>query len=69
MLARFAERRSLTLDEVVWRKSSYSGEGGNECVEVAILGDGAAVRDSKDPRGGSFVVPEAAWTAFLTELS
>ncbi|MFF5146734.1 DUF397 domain-containing protein [Streptomyces sp. NPDC013157] len=30
-----------------WRKSSYSG-GANDCVEVAELDEGAAVRDSKD---------------------
>ncbi|EOD68643.1 DUF397 domain-containing protein [Amycolatopsis vancoresmycina] len=56
------------LPEAVWRKSSYSGEGGNECVEVAILGDGAAVRDSKDPQGGYFTVPEAAYSAFLAAV-
>ncbi|MEV4052047.1 DUF397 domain-containing protein [Amycolatopsis sp. NPDC049688] len=57
------------MDEAVWRKSSYSGQEGNECVEVAILRDGAAVRDSKDPRGGFFTVPEAGWSAFLAEIS
>ena len=32
-----------------WRKSSYSGGGGNACVEVAAgLG---AIRDSKNPTG------------------
>jgi hypothetical protein len=57
------------LPEAVWRKSSYSGEGGNECVEVAILGDGAAVRDSKDPHGGFFTVPDSGWSAFLTTVA
>lgn len=56
------------LPEAVWRKSSYSGQEGNECVEVAILGDGAAVRDSKDPQGGFFAVPEAGWSAFLAAV-
>jgi hypothetical protein len=57
------------LPEAVWRKSSYSGGGGNECVEVAILGDRAAVRDSKDPHGGFFVVPDDGWSAFLTAVT
>ncbi|MEU8637676.1 DUF397 domain-containing protein [Amycolatopsis sp. NPDC048633] len=57
------------LPEAVWRKSSYSGEGGNECVEVAILGDSAAVRDSKDPGGGFFVMADAGWSAFLTAVA
>lgn len=57
------------LPEAVWRKSSHSGEGGNECVEVAILGDSAVVRDSKDPHGGFFVVADAGWSAFLASVS
>lgn len=32
-----------------WRKSSYSGAGSNECVEVARTLD--RVRDSKNPDG------------------
>ena len=57
------------LPGAVWRKSSYSGQGGNECVEVAVLRDGAAVRDSKDPRGGFFVVPEDGWSAFVAAVA
>lgn len=57
------------LPEAVWRKSSHSGEGGNECVEVAILGAGAAVRDSKDPCGGFFVMTDAGWAAFLAAVA
>ncbi|MEV6825341.1 DUF397 domain-containing protein [Amycolatopsis sp. NPDC051102] len=56
------------MDEAIWRKSSYSAAG-NECVEVAIIGDGAAVRDSKDPRGGFFAVPSAGWSAFLAAVA
>jgi hypothetical protein len=37
----------VDLAQAWWRKSSYSG-GANDCVEVAALGDHAAVRDSKD---------------------
>ena len=55
--------------EAAWRKSSYSGEGGNECVEVAAFGDGAAVRDSKSPRGGFIVLSDAAWSAFLATVT
>ncbi|UOZ03388.1 DUF397 domain-containing protein [Amycolatopsis sp. WQ 127309] len=53
------------LPESAWRKSSHSGEGGNECVEVASLDAVVAVRDSKDPRGGFLVLPKAGWAAFL----
>ncbi|WP_275295755.1 DUF397 domain-containing protein [Amycolatopsis sp. La24] len=47
-----------------WRKSSYSG-GGNDCVEVAFVAGGAAVRDSKDQEGGAFRLPAAGWQALL----
>jgi hypothetical protein len=48
---------------LLWRKSSFSGASG--CVEVALLEDGMAVRDSKDQTGPAlrFTVPE--WEAFV----
>ncbi len=53
------------LINAVWRKSSRSGGQGN-CVEVAVLGDGAvAVRDSKDPSGAVLVFTPAEWDAFI----
>lgn len=30
---------------------SLNGPNGNACVEIAVLPDGIAVRDSKDPSG------------------
>ncbi|RZQ63175.1 DUF397 domain-containing protein [Amycolatopsis suaedae] len=50
--------------QLVWRKSSYSG-GGNDCVEVAFTGDGAAVRDSKDIEGGSLTFSPSGWLGLL----
>lgn len=47
-----------------WRKSSYSG-GGNDCVEVAGMGEVAVVRDSKNPDGGSLIIDRAGWAGFL----
>ena len=52
---------------VRWRKSSHSG-GGNDCVEVAFVGDGAAVRDSKDPEGGAFRLPASGWRGLLAAV-
>lgn len=37
------------LDGVAWRKSSYSGGNGGECVELANVGHSTGVRDSKNP--------------------
>ncbi len=52
-----------------WRKSSYSGQGGGNCVEVASHGGMVLVRDSKD-RGHGPVhrYTAAGWRAFLAGL-
>jgi hypothetical protein len=50
-----------------WRKSSHSG-GGNDCVEVAFVADGAALRDSKDPEGGAFRLPASGWRGLLAAV-
>ncbi|MEV0239311.1 DUF397 domain-containing protein [Streptomyces sp. NPDC050674] len=52
-----------------WRKSSYSGNTGGDCVEVADLGTGVAVRDSKDPEAGALTVWPEAYAAFVTYVS
>jgi hypothetical protein len=51
-----------------WRKSSYSGSSGGECVEVADLTPGIAVRDSKNQRGPALLFPTAAWSAFVESV-
>ncbi|PFG46327.1 uncharacterized protein DUF397 [Amycolatopsis sulphurea] len=55
------------LSRAQWRKSSFSG-GGNDCVEVAFVDGGAAVRDSKDPEGGAFRLPASGWRALLAAV-
>lgn len=35
----------------VWRKSSFSGSEGDNCVEVAVRPGGVRVRDTKDTKG------------------
>lgn len=52
--------------EPTWRKSSYSSDQGGNCVEVANLPDGRAVRDSKDPHGAALVFTATEWVAFTT---
>lgn len=47
-----------------FRKSSYSSDRVN-CVEVADLPCGAAVRDSKLPAAGHLPFRSSEWTAFL----
>jgi hypothetical protein len=54
---------------VTWRKGSRSnGNGGNNCVEVAPLGTGFAVRDSKDKTGPALLFTEAEWRAFVDSV-
>jgi len=48
-----------------WFKSSFSGPNGNACVEIAVLPDGIAVRDSKDPSGPMLRFTVQEWSAFL----
>lgn len=49
-----------------WRKSSYSGNQGGNCVEIAELPDGGvAVRDSKDPDGPILNFTATEWSAFV----
>lgn len=48
-----------------WRKSSFSGGSGTDCVEVAAVGANVATRDSKDPSGPVLGFSGAEWGAFL----
>ena len=59
--------RSIT--EATWRKSSYSGGSGGNCLEVAV-GNSAVtpVRDSKTPEGPTLRFPATAWSAFVGSL-
>ncbi|MEU7383417.1 MULTISPECIES: DUF397 domain-containing protein [unclassified Streptomyces] len=52
--------------QLVWRKSSYSGSGGGNCVEVAETVGEVVVRDSKNMTGSRVRVGREAWAAFLS---
>jgi hypothetical protein len=55
----------LDLGALKWRTSSFSsGQGGN-CVEVAPVGHGMVVRDSRQPLGPVLAFSRAEWTDFL----
>lgn len=48
-----------------WRKSSYSGGNGGECVEIAATTTGAAVRDTQNRHLGHLHAPTHEWNALL----
>jgi hypothetical protein len=51
-----------------WRKASYSGNGGNNCVEVGHATRAVAVRDTQDRDGVTLSVPASTWAAFTATL-
>ncbi|MEV6859714.1 DUF397 domain-containing protein [Streptosporangium subroseum] len=64
------------LTGATWRKSSLSGSGGGDCVEVAVMdapgtghkaGLGAlhVLRDSKNPQGPKLFFTRIEWDVFI----
>lgn len=67
------KQHRVVADELVgacWKKSSYSGSGEGQCVEVADLSATAyrkiAVRDSKRPAGSALMLSTSAYSKFIT---
>lgn len=59
----------MDLTSAIWRKSSYTGSNGGNCVEVAFnLAGAVAVRDSKNPGGGTLVLSPAAWRTLIASV-
>jgi hypothetical protein len=50
-----------------WRKSSYSN-GQASCVEVAIIDEAVAIRDTKDRTGPVLVFSRQQWQAFTSSV-
>ncbi len=51
-----------------WRKSSYSGNGGGNCVEVGSTARLVLVRDTRDRDGVMLALSAAAWQTFTATL-
>ncbi|MET9391693.1 DUF397 domain-containing protein [Streptomyces sp. NPDC006624] len=57
---------TLDLSTAVWRKSSYSDGGANNCLEAADNCPGTVpVRDSKLPNSPILVFGARTWTEFV----
>jgi hypothetical protein len=50
---------------LAWHTSSYSANGGGQCVEVAETAHEVYVRDSIRPQRGHLTFPSPEWAAFL----
>jgi hypothetical protein len=53
------------LSRARWRKSSFSGQNGVSCVELACLDTATAVRDSKNPTGPVLSFGQAELASFF----
>ena len=51
-----------------WRKSSYSGNGGGECVEIGASPGAVVVRDTTDRTGPVLRFTQAAWRRFADQV-
>ena len=56
--------------DATWRKSSYSGGNGGECVEVnaQVQAGRVMVRDTKDRQGPVLTVSADAWLQFTAKI-
>jgi hypothetical protein len=52
---------------LTWRTSSYSGNNGGQCVEIAAR-ETVLVRDSKDSCGPVLEADARVWQEFITRL-
>ncbi|MGW0612823.1 DUF397 domain-containing protein [Streptomyces sp. NPDC002788] len=58
----------MTPTALTWIKNSYSGNGGPDCVEVAISPEhhpAIHIRDSKNKDGARLAFTDGAWSEFL----
>ena len=58
----------MSSDNTRWRKSSYSGGQGGNCVEVADYGRRVLVRDTKDRQGSVLTFSAQAWRRFAGQV-
>lgn len=52
-----------------WRKSSFSTEPDDNCVEVALAPLAVAVRDSKNTTGSNLAFGPLAWRALIETVA
>jgi len=58
----------MDISSVIWRKSSYSGANGGNCIEIAAAARTVVVRDSKDPDGPVLAFRPNDWQRFADRV-
>ncbi len=59
----------IELNTATWVKSSYSGDNGGDCIEIAPGIPGVVpVRDSKNADGPVLFFPVGEWSSFVTAV-
>lgn len=59
---------NVDLSRARWRKSTRSTAEGQNCVEIAAVYRGIAVRDSKDPEGPKLIFAGETWRRFTRNV-
>jgi hypothetical protein len=52
-----------------WRKSSHSGNGGGNCVEVGSDAHGLVIRDTQDQTGPVLKFSAEAWRKLIANVT
>jgi hypothetical protein len=56
------------LEDRTWRKSSYSGSNGGNCIEISAAPGTVAIRDSNDPHGPVLTFDSQDWRRFADQV-
>jgi Domain of unknown function (DUF397) len=57
-----------SVDSATWRKSSFSGSNGGNCIESASVPGAVLVRDTTDREGPALGFTPEAWARFTKNL-
>jgi Domain of unknown function (DUF397) len=58
----------MNMNDIRWRKSTYSSSNGGACIEVAAADRAVVVRDSKDTGGPVLAFGQQTWQAFAAKV-
>lgn len=56
------------INAVTWRKSSFSGGNGGQCVEAGSILGAVLVRDTTNRNGGTLAFSAQAWKSFAATI-